>query len=42
MDNLRQAQILWERQNKQFSDDLDQIISFIKTDSTVKSLDGWN
>jgi hypothetical protein len=38
MDNLRQAQILWERQNKQFSDDLDQIISFIKTDSTVKNL----
>ena len=38
MDNIRQAQILWERENKQFSDDLGQLISFIKTDSTVKKL----
>lgn len=38
MDNIRQAQILWERRNKQFSDNLTQLISFVKTDSTVKSL----
>ena len=30
MDNIRQAQILWERENKQFSDDLGQLISFVK------------
>jgi len=38
MDNIRQAQILWERTNNQYSDTLEQLISFIKTDSLVNSL----
>jgi hypothetical protein len=38
MDNLRQAQILWERENQQFTDKLDSLVEFIKTDSTVNAL----
>ena len=38
MDNIRQAQILWEKQNKNYSDNLDSLVNFIKTDSTVNSL----
>ena len=38
MDNIRQAQILWERSNKQYSDNLEQLISYVKTDSLVNSL----
>lgn len=38
MDNLRQAQILWDREHKGFTDNLDQIISYIKTDTTVRNL----
>ncbi len=35
MDNIRQAEILWQKQYKRYTDDLDSLIMFIKTDSTV-------
>ncbi len=38
MNNIRQAQILWEKQHKRYSDNLDTLINFIKTDSTVLDL----
>jgi hypothetical protein len=38
MDNIRQAQILWERENAQFTDNLDSLIFYIQTDTTVKEL----
>lgn len=38
MDNIRQAQIQWEKQNESYSDNLEQLISFVKTDSNVKNL----
>ena len=38
MDNIRQAEILWERANEQFTDNLDSLINYIKTDSTVNAL----
>jgi hypothetical protein len=38
MDNIRQAQIQWEKQNKNYTNDLMELISFIKTDSTVNDL----
>ncbi len=38
MDNIRQAQIQWERQNENYSDNLEDLISFIKTDSNVNAL----
>lgn len=38
MDNIRQAQILWQKENDQYSDNLDQLTTYVKTDSIVKSL----
>lgn len=38
MDNIRQAQILWERKNKQFTDKLEELVTFVKTDTTVNAL----
>jgi len=38
MDNIRQAQILWEKDNEKFSDNLNDLVSFIKMDSTVNEL----
>jgi len=38
MDNIRQAQILWEKQNKKYTDNLDELISYVKTDSIVNAL----
>ena len=38
MDNIRQAEILWEKQNKQYTDNLEMLISFIKTDTNVQNL----
>ncbi len=35
MDNIRQAQILWQKKNKKFTADLDSLIQFIKTDDFV-------
>jgi hypothetical protein len=38
MDNIRQAQILWERANGQFTDDLDSLVYYVKSDSAVNAL----
>jgi len=35
MDNIRQAQILWQKKNKKFTDDLDSLVQFIKNDDFV-------
>lgn len=35
MDNLRQAEILWEEKKGSYTDNLDSLIHFMKTDSTV-------
>jgi hypothetical protein len=35
MDNIRQAQILWEERYETYSDNLDSLIHFIKTDTGV-------
>ncbi|MBK8945086.1 MAG: hypothetical protein IPM32_07395 [Ignavibacteriae bacterium] len=37
MGNLRQAQILWEKKNKNFTDDLSALVNFVKSDSGVIS-----
>lgn len=38
MTNIKQAQILYEKKYEKFSDNLDTLINFIKTDSTVQAL----
>ena len=38
MTNLKQAEIIYEDLHDKFSDNLDTLINFIKTDSTVKAL----
>lgn len=38
MDNIRQAQILWEKHKENYTDNLDSLIHFIKTDTTVHNL----
>ena len=38
MDNIRQAEILWEKEKGYFTDNLDSLIEFIKTDSNVINL----
>ena len=38
MDNIRQAEILWEREHEQFTDNLDTLIHFVKTDTMVNNL----
>ena len=38
MGNIRQAQTLWEKKNKKFTDDLDALISFVKNDSDVQKV----
>ena len=36
--NLREAQILWKEKHNQFTDDLDSLITFIETDTTILNL----
>ena len=38
MDNIRQAQILWERKNNQYTDKIEELVTFVKTDSAVNAL----
>lgn len=38
MSNIRQAQVLWEKKNKNFTDDLSALISFVKNDNEVVNL----
>jgi len=38
MMNLREAQILWEKKHKSFSDNIDSLIHFIKTDEMVAAV----
>jgi hypothetical protein len=38
MDNIRQAQILWEKQKKHYTDNIDSLIYFVKTDTVVNNL----
>lgn len=38
MDNIRQAQILWQKNNEKFTDNLSELISYVKNDSTVQQL----
>lgn len=38
MDNIKEAQILWERKNGSFSGNIDELISFIKYDPYVDSV----
>lgn len=38
MDNLRQGEILWQKQFGQYTDNLSDLINFIKTDTTVAKL----
>lgn len=38
MNNVRQAQILWEEQFERFTDNLDSLIHFIKTDTNVAKI----
>ncbi len=35
MDNIRQAEILWDKKYKRFTDNLDSLVNFVKTDSFV-------
>lgn len=38
MDNIRQAEILWEKEHGKFIDSLDVLVNYVKTDTTVKKL----
>lgn len=38
MDNIRQAQILWEKEKDSFTDNLDSLIHFMKTNEFVKTM----
>lgn len=38
MDNLRQAQILWQKKHGSYTDNLDSLINYIKVDSDVQKL----
>jgi hypothetical protein len=38
MDNIRQAQILWQKKNEKFTDNLSELVSYVKNDSTVQQL----
>lgn len=38
MDNIRQAQILWEKEKDLYSGSIDSLVEFVKTDSTVHAL----
>lgn len=38
MDNIRQAQILWQKNNEQYTDNLSKLISYVKNDSVVHDL----
>ncbi|MBU1099172.1 MAG: hypothetical protein KKA84_02125 [Bacteroidetes bacterium] len=43
MSNLKQAQMLFEDRHKQFTDNLEELVSFLKTDSKVAELiEGWD
>jgi len=38
MDNIRQAQILWQNDNEQFTDNLSELVSYVNTDSAIQQL----
>lgn len=38
MDDIKQAEILWEQKHKRFTDNLDSLITFIKTDTSIQQL----
>ncbi|PJA98900.1 MAG: hypothetical protein CO128_05180 [Ignavibacteriales bacterium CG_4_9_14_3_um_filter_30_11] len=38
MENIKQAEILWEQKHKNFTDNLDSLVTFIKYDSKVQEL----
>ena len=38
MNNIKAAEILWQAKNGNYTDDLDQLITFIKTDNFVDSV----
>lgn len=38
MTNLKQAEILWQKKNGSFTDNLDSLINFVKTDKFVDSI----
>lgn len=38
MNNIRQAQILWQKKKGQYTDNLDSLINYIKTDKEVQKL----
>ena len=38
MDNIKEAEILWARKNKNFTDNLDSLIYFVKNDPFVDSV----
>jgi hypothetical protein len=43
MSNLKSAEILWEAKHKQYTDNLDSLIHFLKTDVSVQTaLAGWD
>jgi hypothetical protein len=37
MNNIRQAQILWEQKHENYTDNIDSLVHFIKSDSAVSS-----
>ena len=43
MANLKSAEILWEAKHKQYTDNLDSLVHFLKTDISVQNaLAGWD
>jgi hypothetical protein len=38
MDNIRQAQILWQKENEKYTDNLSELIAYVKNDSSVQEL----
>ena len=38
MDNIKQAEILWDKQHKGFTDNLDSLVNFVKTNPMVDSV----
>ena len=43
MSNLKSAEILWEKKHGQFTDNLDSLVYFLKTDATVQeAIAGWD
>lgn len=38
MDNIRQAEILWQKKYKKYTDNLDSLINFVKSDESVAAV----